>query len=195
MRYGLAVETEPPTTRRPLEGVRVLELAQLVAAPTATALLAYFGADVVKVEEPLAGDPLRTWRETDDAGTVRFVGNAARVVAQRELDAAIRDFTLAHDAAEVIARLEADAVPVGPIYDAADMMRDPHFAARGLFEQAVSGERSYTVPAMLPRLTETPGATQWAGPARSAHAREVLRELGLDEAAIALLARSGVIAE
>jgi len=52
---------EPPSTAaRPLDGVRVLELAQLVAAPTAAALLGYFGADVVKVEEPGAGDPLRT---------------------------------------------------------------------------------------------------------------------------------------
>jgi crotonobetainyl-CoA:carnitine CoA-transferase CaiB-like acyl-CoA transferase len=63
---------------RPLEGVRVLELAQLVAAPTAAALLGYFGADVVKVEEPGTGDPLRTWRETDDAGTSYWWRSLAR---------------------------------------------------------------------------------------------------------------------
>jgi crotonobetainyl-CoA:carnitine CoA-transferase CaiB-like acyl-CoA transferase len=74
------------------------------------------------------------------------------------------------------------------------MLCDPHFQARGLFEQAPSAERSYTVPALLPRLTETPGRTDWAGPAHSAHTREVLRELGLDDAAIDALSRAGVIA-
>ncbi len=45
----------------PLEGLRVLELGQLIAGPFSTMLLAYFGADVIKVEPP-EGDPLRTWR-------------------------------------------------------------------------------------------------------------------------------------
>ncbi len=44
-----------------LEGVRVLELGQLIAGPFAGALLANHGAQVIKVE-PLGGDPLRTWR-------------------------------------------------------------------------------------------------------------------------------------
>jgi formyl-CoA transferase len=46
----------------PLEGLRVLELGQLIAGPFSTMLLAYFGADVIKVEPPDGGDPLRTWR-------------------------------------------------------------------------------------------------------------------------------------
>ena len=45
--------------RRPLEGVRVLDLATLLAGPFAVALLADFGADVIKVELPGAGDGLR----------------------------------------------------------------------------------------------------------------------------------------
>ena len=46
----------------PLAGVRVLELGQLIAGPFATAFLAWFGAEVIKVEPPGTGDPLRTWR-------------------------------------------------------------------------------------------------------------------------------------
>ena len=46
----------------PLAGVKVLELGQLIAGPFATAFLAWFGADVIKVEPPGTGDPLRTWR-------------------------------------------------------------------------------------------------------------------------------------
>ncbi|MBP2369023.1 CaiB/BaiF CoA transferase family protein [Pseudonocardia parietis] len=46
----------------PLSGVRVLELGNYIAAPTAGRLLADFGADVVKVERPRTGDELRNWR-------------------------------------------------------------------------------------------------------------------------------------
>lgn len=47
---------------RPLEGIRVLELGQLIAGPFAARMLAEFGADVIKVEPPGSGDPLRKWR-------------------------------------------------------------------------------------------------------------------------------------
>ena len=55
-------ETMP---ERPLAGVRVLELGQLVAGPFAGSILAYFGAEVIKVEAPGKGDPLRVWRVLD----------------------------------------------------------------------------------------------------------------------------------
>jgi formyl-CoA transferase len=48
--------------RRPLAGIRVLELGNYIAAPTAGRLLADFGADVIKVERPRTGDELRRWR-------------------------------------------------------------------------------------------------------------------------------------
>jgi formyl-CoA transferase len=47
---------------RPLAGVRVLELGNYIAAPTAGRMLADFGAEVIKVERPGAGDELRNWR-------------------------------------------------------------------------------------------------------------------------------------
>ena len=57
---GAEVSVEPPAG--PLSGVRVLELGNFIAAPTAGRLLADFGAEVVKVERPRVGDELRTWR-------------------------------------------------------------------------------------------------------------------------------------
>jgi crotonobetainyl-CoA:carnitine CoA-transferase CaiB-like acyl-CoA transferase len=53
---------------RPLAGVKVLELGSLIAGPYAGALFAQFGADVVKIEPPGLGDPLRKWRRLH-AGT------------------------------------------------------------------------------------------------------------------------------
>jgi formyl-CoA transferase len=53
--------TNPPTIA-PLSGIRVLELGNFIAAPTAGRLLADFGAEVIKVERPGSGDELRKWR-------------------------------------------------------------------------------------------------------------------------------------
>ncbi|GGL20205.1 CaiB/BaiF CoA transferase family protein [Nocardia jinanensis] len=50
---------------RPLAGIRVLELGNYIAAPTAGRMLADFGAEVIKVERPVTGDELRRWRLYD----------------------------------------------------------------------------------------------------------------------------------
>ncbi|MEK5174074.1 CoA transferase [Heyndrickxia sp. FSL W8-0496] len=47
---------------KPLEGIKILELGNIVAAPFAGKIFAEFGAEVIKVEEPTKGDPLRNWR-------------------------------------------------------------------------------------------------------------------------------------
>lgn len=50
---------------RPLEGIRVIELGTLIAGPFAAKTLADFGAEVIKIEAPGSGDPLRTWRSPE----------------------------------------------------------------------------------------------------------------------------------
>lgn len=54
----------------PLQGIRVLELGQLIAGPFASKMLAEFGASVIKVEPPETGDPLRKWRLIHDDTSV-----------------------------------------------------------------------------------------------------------------------------
>ena len=55
--------------RRPLDGIRVIEVGQLLAGPFAGTLLGYFGAEVIKIEPPGEGDPIRGWRTLDERGT------------------------------------------------------------------------------------------------------------------------------
>lgn len=54
--------TDVNTNTGPLQGIRILELGQLIAGPFTTAMLAYFGAEVIKIEPPGIGDPIRRWR-------------------------------------------------------------------------------------------------------------------------------------
>jgi len=54
--------TETAADWGPLQGIRVLELGNFVAAPTAGRLLAEFGAEVIKIEQPQVGDQVRRWR-------------------------------------------------------------------------------------------------------------------------------------
>ena len=54
------------TRQRPLEGLRVVDAATLAAGPMVATMLGEFGAEVIKVEQPGAGDPLRTWGEQKD---------------------------------------------------------------------------------------------------------------------------------
>jgi crotonobetainyl-CoA:carnitine CoA-transferase CaiB-like acyl-CoA transferase len=86
-------------------------------------------------------------------------------------------------------------VPAGPIYSVADQIADPHFQARGLFEEVtVSTGKTVTLPALAPRLVDTPGGTDWPGPPLGAHNDEIYRDLlGLDDAGIAALRDGGAI--
>ncbi len=52
-----------PPGAGPLAGVKVLELGTLIAGPFAARFLGEFGADVIKIEDPKGGDPLRKWRK------------------------------------------------------------------------------------------------------------------------------------
>ena len=57
----VSVETETRNTGGPLTGMKVLDLSVIVAGGTASSLMADFGAEVVKIERPGTGDPLRNW--------------------------------------------------------------------------------------------------------------------------------------
>jgi crotonobetainyl-CoA:carnitine CoA-transferase CaiB-like acyl-CoA transferase len=63
-------DTAQPASRRPLAGLKVLEMGALIAGPFCAKVLAEFGADVVKIEPPGPGDALRKWRYVKDGTSV-----------------------------------------------------------------------------------------------------------------------------
>jgi formyl-CoA transferase len=64
------------TMTLPLSGLRVIELGQLIAGPFASKMLGEFGADVIKIEPPETGDPLRAWRMLHDGTSVWWAAHA-----------------------------------------------------------------------------------------------------------------------
>lgn len=90
--------------------------------------------------------------------------NAGRVEHEALIDAALVSWTSSMSSTEVLSILEAVDVPSGPMYSVEDMVNDPQYQARGMFESVQSGSGEVTLPAILPKLDGTPGGTQWAGP-------------------------------
>jgi len=128
------------------------------------------------------------------AEDARYATNAKRVENEREIDAAISAWTGARSAADVLDALRQAGVPNGPIYSVADMMADPHFNARGMFESVEVGGKPLKIPAIPPLLGATPGRTDAPGPKLGAHTDEVLETLlGLKADARAALRASRVI--
>lgn len=92
-------------TSGPLEGVRVIEMGSLIAGPYAGALFAQFGADVIKIEPPTIGDPLRKWRKMDGDTSLWWYSQSRN---KQSLTLNLKD----PDAQEVLKRLvnEADVL-------------------------------------------------------------------------------------
>jgi crotonobetainyl-CoA:carnitine CoA-transferase CaiB-like acyl-CoA transferase len=137
---------------------------------------------------------MRAIGRTDMADDGRFAHNAGRVAHERVIDDAIGAWTASLDSSEVVDRLASAAVPAGPIYSVEDMVRDPHFQARGVFESVEVNGRSLKVPALAPLLRDTPGGTDWPGPGIGAHNEEILSgQLGLSGPELEALRRRGVV--
>jgi crotonobetainyl-CoA:carnitine CoA-transferase CaiB-like acyl-CoA transferase len=129
--------------------------------------------------EALAGDP-------------RFRTQADRRAHMDEIEARIAEWMARHDTAEALALVQANDVVVGPIRDAAELMADPHVAARGdIVEVPMPGGGTLPMPGAMPRGLG--GAVRHAGPAPGADSDSVLAALGFDADDIAALRQKGVI--
>jgi len=152
----------------------------------------------------------------DMANDARYQSNPGRVEHEKAIDDALLAWTSKRTSVELLQLLDDADVPSAPIYSVADMFEDEHYRERGLFEQVHYGGKngeceadkgtkarggsndadafSLEIPALHPRLEDTPGATQWAGPDLGADTDEVLRSLlGISEKELNQLKSSGVI--
>lgn len=130
----------------------------------------------------------------DMAEDPRFTDNAGRVEHEAEIDAAIAEWTGSLDSETALLLLEEAVVPSGPIYSVVDMLADEHFQARGLFEEVHYDGKTLKIPAMIPKLSATPGRTDWPGAEVGAFNSEILGGLlGLPDEELGRLADAGII--
>jgi len=130
----------------------------------------------------------------DMANDPQLARNDGRVPRTEEIDGVIQAWCSTKTIDEALTILKAADVPVGKIYSVRDMMTDPQFLARNMFEQhAFADGTPIKLPAITPKLSETPGETKWLGPGLGEHNAEVLRGLGYDDEQIAQFKQEKVI--
>uniref|UniRef100_A0A831X9K6 CoA transferase n=1 Tax=Thermorudis peleae TaxID=1382356 RepID=A0A831X9K6_9BACT len=124
----------------------------------------------------------------------RFATNEARVRHARELDRLVEEAIASRTLEEnrqIIERHRLTAVPVQTI---ADIARDPHWQARGLFLDVVDEQGFVRMHRVIPLLSETPGEIRHPGPALGADNDAIYRdELGLSDEELQELRAEGII--
>ncbi len=123
----------------------------------------------------------------------RLGSNAGRVTHQKLIDDAIADWTISQTSEEVMGILDEAEVPVGLIYNVEDMINDPHYQSRNLFEEVEVGDRTLKIPAILPKLSKTPGKTDHAGPEVGGATRSILINLGYSDEELDTMTKNGDI--
>eukprot|EP00775_Hariotina_reticulata_P012804 gene12804-12932_t len=122
--------------------------------------------------------------------------NSDRVNREADIIGAITGWVKAHTLQQVMEAMSAARVPAGPILSTAELMQEDQYIQRGLIEQApvLSSGEGFTMPAILPKLSKTPGRSRWAGPELGEHTMEILQqELGLSNEDIQTLRDAGAV--
>jgi crotonobetainyl-CoA:carnitine CoA-transferase CaiB-like acyl-CoA transferase len=126
-----------------------------------------------------------------DASLAHNDGRAAR---QHWLDEEIERWTVTRSPGDVLAAMEAASVPASKIYSIADIVADPHYAARAMIREIAQADGTpLKVPGVVPKLSATPGDFAGGGPALGEHTNEVLRGMGYDDTAIESLRSRGIV--
>lgn len=131
--------------------------------------------------EDLANDPALASNDGRDNRRDELYGVIDRWVNSLPLD-------------QVMERLSDAQVPASRIFSAEDMFGDPQFLAREMFLQAkLPDGKDFKMPGIVPKLSETPGSTEWIGPQLGEHNARVLGALGYSCEQIKELRATGAI--
>jgi len=176
---------------RQREGMRLTGIVPSGTYPCAGGSYIVIGANGDSIFKRL----MATMGREDLGSDPRLAQNEGRSRHVDEIDEAISQWTRQRTAADLIRALAAADVPAGPIYSAAEMLRDEHYRERAVYEEVqLPAGGKLKIPTMAPRLSETSGATRWIGPQLGAHNGEVYRDwLGLSASELERLASEGVI--
>ena len=130
----------------------------------------------------------------DMADDPSLADNTGRDARRDEIYLLIDTWCAAHDEQDVLTVLADAEVPSSRVYSALDMFADPQFIARQMFQSATLPDgKAFRMPGIVPRLSDTPGSTEWIGPGLGAHTDEVLRGLGYSPERIAALHAEGAV--
>ncbi len=126
----------------------------------------------------------------------RYRTNADRVANAAELDEIISAFVAKMTQAENVEFFEKAEVTIGPIYDITQILEDPHFIEREVIADYPDEDMGeFPMHHVVPRLSATPGSIGTPAPRLGQHNREILREVGVDEARYAKLLADGAVIE
>ncbi|MGI4940756.1 MAG: CaiB/BaiF CoA transferase family protein [Janthinobacterium lividum] len=124
----------------------------------------------------------------------RFRTNADRLRNVAALDAIIGAFIVERTQAENVAFFEAAEVTIGPIYDTAQIMEDPHIIERELIADYPDADMGQLpMHHVVPRLLGTPGSIRTPAPALGQHNTELLAEIGITGADLAALTEARIV--
>ena len=123
-----------------------------------------------------------------------LANNEGRTRQSTRLDSAISEWTEVHPLVHILEVLNHAAVPAGRVYTAADIVADPHYKERQMIEHhTLPDGKPIDVSGIVPKLSATPGHTEWLGPPLGAHTDEVLASIGIDVEELARLRLAGII--
>lgn len=124
----------------------------------------------------------------------QLADNAGRDARRDEIYALIDAWTRSLPQEQVLSLLSQAEVPASRIFSVADMFSDPQFIARDMLINAqLPDGKAFKMPGIVPKLSATPGSSEWAGPALGEHTDELLTQMGYDSQALSQLRAEGVI--
>ena len=130
----------------------------------------------------------------DLANDPGLADNAGRDARRDEIYALIDAWCASHDEDEVLRLLAGAEVPSSRVYSVADMFADPQFLARDmLLSASLPDGKPFRMPGIMPRLSDTPGSSEWIGPGLGEHTDATLVALGYPQAEIARLRGEGAV--